>query len=143
MTPELIAAYRFHKEHGGYATPPGKVACALAAAKAEIAARNLGWRVVWEYDDDPSFALDDHDEWCYRARQATYEGRDSFAYCDHDVMWAALYTDDDQRSQFAIPAASLSGIIDADHNYRRVIEAELALEALPRDIPAAYLYNCA
>lgn len=141
MNRELQSAYRFHREHGGV-----RAAWALAAAKAEIAARNLGFRVMWEYDDDAD--IGDHKEWCPTARRALAERRPDGLMvceypvwyadqCDHEITVAVLYGPDSD-----MPLNSLGGIIDVDTNYRRVIEAELAREVLPSTIPASALYEC-
>jgi hypothetical protein len=34
MNPQLQQRFRFFLEHAGYATPPGRAACALALARA-------------------------------------------------------------------------------------------------------------
>lgn len=49
--------FRFHLEHGGYCTPPGRAACALGAARAESLleeAQSLGVaHVSIVYDSEP------------------------------------------------------------------------------------------
>jgi hypothetical protein len=146
MTPELIEAYRFHKEHAGYSTPPGRAACALEYARAEIAARNLGWHTLWADDEWGPDSLGDHAYWCATQRRvdAGYDtdGERTFVYsgryeCDHEITYATLYGPHDP-----LPLASLGGIIDADRDYRRVVGAELALEAFGGDVPASALYAC-
>lgn len=83
---------------------------AIALARAEAYARDHDWTVVWE-DDDPC---------------------DGCCCCDgthgtehQSCEWAALYLPGEKY-----PAASLGRITDATREYRRVIEAELASEAL-------------
>jgi hypothetical protein len=66
MDRKLIEAARFFLKHAGYATPPGRVACALHLARAERRAEEMGivreraeYRLgngrvlaLWEYDTD-------------------------------------------------------------------------------------------
>lgn len=53
---DLRAAFRFFLEHAGYATPPGRAACALRLARAELwrkAEEDAGrLRVLWVLDPD-------------------------------------------------------------------------------------------
>jgi hypothetical protein len=104
-------AITFFAKHAGYAARSGesraqakrRAGKALARAEAEASAR--GWRVEWEGDPE----LPDHDI-------ADYEPK--------EVLGAVL------RDQHGHVLASLWGIMDPSRNYARVIEAELALEAL-------------
>jgi hypothetical protein len=107
-------AYDFFYRHAGYGYGPGetpeqgrkKGAAALAKAEQEATAR--GWTVKWE--EDP-------------------EGWDSIGDIDPDdvreILSAVLYDEDGKVLE------SLGGIVNPDRNYSRVVEAELALEALP------------
>lgn len=114
----LYNAYRFFRDHAGYVVGErGKGA--LALAKAERWAEENGIEFIWEWDTDGD--LGDHEAWCGTAREDAWR----YGYgrtCTHDVEWCrAEYNDE--------TVASLGGIIDADRNYRRVVEAELAREA--------------
>lgn len=109
----LRRAFGFFHENAGWAAGR-KAIGALELARAEAAAANNGWRVVWSQDEDPD--LGDHAYWCADERA----GRQH----DHDVECADLQDDTGHT------LATLCGIIDADRDYRRVVEAELALEAL-------------
>src|SRR5438270_594171 len=50
--PKMNPAERFFYEHAGYATPPGRVACAKALAKAEAKALLLGLTLTLEPDGE-------------------------------------------------------------------------------------------
>ena len=43
---------RFHLEHGAYCEPPGRAMCALQAARAELEAKERGWIVCCQSDED-------------------------------------------------------------------------------------------
>ena len=113
MNAKLREAFRFHLKHAGYASPPGRAACALSKAKAEAIAEERGWEVHWEWDDTNHGALDGHEEWCGEKG------------CQHEVLGAVLHRDGEPDYSVA-----LWGIIDADRTYRRVVEAELFEQAL-------------
>lgn len=49
---------------------------AIRAVRVRQEAEQLGLTVEWEYDDDPSFAMEDHDDWCPDGR------RDKAGYTD-------------------------------------------------------------
>jgi hypothetical protein len=144
MTRELVTAYRFHRENSA-SRVGNHAADALDYARAELAARNLGWSVTWEYDPDAD--LGDHAYWCNDQRRADAgygADGDRLSFFsgyghehDHETTYAVLRDADGEH------LASLGGIIDADATYRRTVEAELALEALPSPIPTSALYACA
>lgn len=107
----LKQAEAFFYKHAGYSYGPGETATqgrkrgAKALAQAEAHANKQGWEVKWEEDvDSYSLAKDEPDvsEW----------------------LSAVLY---DEKGKVL---ASLGGIGDPDKNYSRVVEAELALEAM-------------
>jgi hypothetical protein len=117
-----FAGYRFMHEYAGYGYRPsietpeqGRVRVALELARAEYAASKRGAFVQWATDSYPDTSwMDD-------------ETRAEFDAGETVMMDAVLY--DEQGA----PRASLSGIHlctpwMADP-YRRVVEAELALEA--------------
>lgn len=107
-------AVDFFYKHAGYGHGPGETpeqgrkrgAIALAKAEQEAAAR--GWRVEWS--EDP-------------------EGWDSLGDIDPDdvreILQAVLYDEEGNV------LGSLGSIVNPDRNYSRVVEAEIALEALP------------
>jgi hypothetical protein len=86
----------------------GRIRCAMELAQAEQYARNLGWEFEWEWDPDLSWMTDEEREH------------------DHEVLCCRI--PDPENSRYSL--ASLCGITDPDSSYRRVIEAELASEAL-------------
>lgn len=111
-TPTAKAVAFFYK-HAGSSYRPGKETKAqgkrrgaIALARAEAEASSRGWRVEWEGDPEP------------------YEMGDAETEEPNEVLGAVLRDEDGHN------LASLWGIGDPDRNYRRVVEAELALEAL-------------
>ncbi len=107
-------AQAFFFEHAGYATPPGREECARLLAEAEARGRREGLFFNWELDVDGD--LGDHEYWCDEAQN----GIDH----EHRIEMCLAFSDAGEL------LASLGSIIDADATYRRVIEAELADEAI-------------
>lgn len=104
LVPQPRGAVLFFYDHAGWATPPGRAKSALRLAIAEHEAEVRWWRVEWDFE----LGLED-DGWS-----------------------ASLLVDDDEGDNLA----SVGGIDDEsyhDPNFRRVVEAELALEALASD----------
>jgi hypothetical protein len=114
ISSDLRKRWRFFMANAGHVAPPGKVVCALELARAEIEAKrrwfNDDWEFVWEEDDIDIRDITDEPEAFYREL--------------HEVMCCIL------KDRSGKVLASLSGIIDADRDYQRVVEAELASEAL-------------
>lgn len=100
-------AVNFFRRNAGYVRRSGESVAtakrrgALALARAEAEAAARGWRVEWEGDPEP------------------YEDEDA-----REVLGAVL------RDLDGHVLASLWGIADPTREYQRVVEAELALEAL-------------
>lgn len=131
-------AYQFFRGQTGVVGRDAIVA--LGLAKAERRAKALGFRFVWAGDDDPD--LGDHEFWCpaAKARVAYDEGRPvdlaafsdrnrrTGAFCSHEVLYCVVYAENDTEGEH--PLASLSSIIDPSDDYSRIVEAELAMEAL-------------
>lgn len=117
MNQQLFAAYRFFKAHAGYIVGRSAMG-ALALAKAERYAELVGYEFAWAYDDDAD--LGDHASWCSNAKRDRCFG--------HECLYAVL------RDASGEVCASLGSIIDPGNAYRRVIEAELALEAMPGNV---------
>jgi hypothetical protein len=110
MNPEIIAAYRFFREHAGYVV--GESArCALALAKAEQAGESAGLAVEWE-DDREEYQLGDNE-----TEPPPY------------VLCAFVR---DPRNPRGYYLASLGGIglNSLRDPYRRVVAAEVMSEAL-------------
>jgi len=118
-TTTLREAFRFHLEHGGYCTPPGRAQCALDAARAELALRaavNAG-RAIVDWDDDDISIADMADA----LESGEIEGPFvCMIYVGGEVV-ASLGGITLLPSDFGFSRA---------RGYGRVIEAELALEAI-------------
>ena len=110
-------AFRFHLQHGGYCTPPGRAQCALNAARTEQTARDLNLRVVWEYEDD--FPPDFDDE------------RDNEKIRSGEWEWLRAHVPDPMGiDPYAIAACGGIAISPDGQSYRRVMEADLLAEAV-------------
>lgn len=113
---QLTAAQLFFYENAGYSVgkgetqEQGRIRCAIELAQAEKYARNLEWEFIWDWDECPDLS------WMTEEEQAE----------EHEVLCCRI--PDPEKPRYSL--ASLSGITDPDSNYRRVIEAELASEAL-------------
>ena len=107
MTTSMIRAYRFFFAHAGYIVGE-RAKCALGLARAERYARNNDWEAEWVADDDADLS------WM------SDEGRSE----PHEVLGCIL------RDSNGNVLASLWGITDPTFGYTRVVEAELASEAL-------------
>jgi hypothetical protein len=113
-TTPSAAAVAFFRKHAGYATRSGeskaraKTRSAQALARAEAEAETRGWTVDWE--DDP-------EEW---------QGDTERPF---EVLTAVL-RDADGTVLASLGGVGMTGNQKTDHDYGRVIEAELALEAV-------------
>lgn len=115
--PATRQAIEFFAKHAGYCVPPGRMACAKHLAQAEQLANDKQWMFSWEPDtDDYEGSLGDHEYWCEKEQRGIPH--------QHEVYYCQLWANDGNTM-----LASLCGILDPDRNYRRVVEAELALEA--------------
>jgi hypothetical protein len=107
---------KFFFDHAGWNYNPktetkkeGRIRCARSLADAEQLAQSYGLQFRWQDD----WAVGDHTrEFDYKSNPSTCE---------------SCVCEDGEDNVLA----SLSCIDDADDNYRRVVEAELALEAIP------------
>jgi hypothetical protein len=116
-----MSAVRFFYSNAGYSYDPkietrnqGRWRCAREMARAEKYGREHNWQFDWE------------DDWSIGSHK-DYYGEDS-AYSDKEPSTCESCTlvSEDGNSVLA----SLGCIDDASDAYRRVIEAELAVEAL-------------
>lgn len=122
----LYFAYRFFKENVGYSIPPGRSVCALRLARAEAWRINEQIDFVWE--SDPDTTEDDFE----------FES-DKQHVREHGAVGCILYRpcpDHGLNCKHAEILTSLWGITESLNNrerdnYRRVIEAELALDVMP------------
>ena len=116
MTNEMRERWRFFLYHAGYAIPPGRVVCAMELAHAEEWAERKQAEgcltIEWVRDDD--FNADDWEDWAdpHAQRAAERDGAEGCVVEYHGEHVTSLWA-----------------IVGADQDYRRVIEAELALEA--------------
>lgn len=122
-----LKAYLFFKENAGYIV--GKRAQgALAMAKAERWAKEECLEFIWE--TDPFSSPDDFE---FEADKAHVR--------EHDAVGCILFRPCPEHGvdcKHAEHLASLWGITESLNNrerdnYRRVVEAELALEAMPKE----------
>jgi hypothetical protein len=116
-------AVRFFADHAGYATPPGRMACAASLAEAECRAERVGLVYRWEEDQDP--------DWSWREEGVP----------DYPMLCCLVFDPRDLKH----PLASLGGIdlgaegtFNSHDPYRRVIEAELASEAFATHYSASW-----
>lgn len=107
----LIKDMRFFREHGGGVVGEGSRG-GLDLARAEREAERRGWHVEWVPDDDADWSWLDQ------------PGFEKEKARDHEVYGAVL------KDRHGNVLASLWGIFDPDSKYQRVVEAELASEAL-------------
>jgi hypothetical protein len=120
---EYRKGIKFFQEHAGYCTPPGRMACAKSLAIAEQAANVAEAQFEWRQEEFERIE-DLLDSSMFRSENEFKR------YCDKyrdDVLCCIL------RDANGDVLASLGGIIGADKDYRRVVEAELALEAFSRE----------
>lgn len=103
----LRRAFQFFHKNAGYIV--GRAAeCALSLARSEQIAADIGIEFRWEWDDDPD------DSWMSERERAQ----------PHEWVCCRAFSAD------GTCLAGLCGIVDPDESYRRVVEAELASEAL-------------
>jgi hypothetical protein len=107
MTNAMIRPYRFFFANAGYIVGQ-RAQGALSLARAEQHATDNDWSAAWEWDECPDLS------WLSERELKQ----------DHEVLCCVLKDGDGNV------LASLCGITDPDSNYRRVVEAELASEAL-------------
>jgi len=125
--------FQFFLKHAGYRVGY-HAQDALRLARAERWAELNGYTFEWKYDDDGHDTLGDHEYWCSDARRekAGYnaDGEQVPSYSrynthEHEITYCVMSDSDGEHLE------SLSGIIDASNDYRRVVQAELAVEQMP------------
>lgn len=141
-------AFRFFLGAGGYATPPGRVACARELARAEYTGLARSWDVSWEDTGGPCYCADDdvrcqcdreRERWEHRTRELGYAPRSGWE-CQCKTATLATPADFGERDASGGELGSWevvlrweysrSGICGADASYRRVVRAELFAERL-------------
>jgi len=90
---------------------------AIALARAEQTAQELDFSFEWEWDDGADLS------WM------TDKEREREHQCEALVVRLGSDSGSDRWHRRPV-LATLSGIIDRDRNYTRVVEAELAMEAI-------------
>lgn len=117
-------AVQFFYTHAGFSYDPktetkvqGKRRCARALAKAEAYAYEHDWAYTWEQDSCIGGDCGDTETCEHPCCQGT----------EHECLWCSL---EDSRGN---PLASLGSICEPSEEYKRVVKAELALEAMPKD----------
>ena len=112
---------QFFYKHAAYSYDPkteteehGRVRCARAMARAEQYASDMDWGFCWEYDADGCIGCDCENEDCACSSGANHE---TFVCVVRDLDGKVL--------------ASCGSICSPSNDYTRVMEAELALEAMP------------
>ena len=118
---DIFSAYQFFRTHAG-GIIGNNAATALALAKAERYANMHDLKFEWSDD----WSVGSHRE--FYGKGSCYEDHEP-STCESCVLWNAAHTK---------VLASLSCIDDASAEYRRVIEAELALEAMPTVTPKGH-----
>lgn len=119
-------AYTFFLKHAGYSYDPvretpiqGRRRCARALAQAEKHAREQDWQYAWIFDEDGCIGCD-----CGQADCACSTG------AAHESLICVL------RDDIGRIRATLGSVCNPTREYRRVVEAELALEVMPREVRA-------
>ena len=114
----LNRATLFFAKHAGYATPPGRMACARRLAEAERWAEGI-LTFTWDWDVCSDYT------WCDVGEHIGLRCQHAPTH-EHEILAvSSRYADGSQ-------GPSLGGIADPDEDYRRVVEAELALEAMAK-----------
>lgn len=116
---KMTHAERFFWKNAGFSYDPaketkaqGRRRCATALAEAESYAQDRQWSYEWEWDCEGCAGCD-----CGSSECACSAGT------EHETLCCVL------RVHRGAILASLYGICEPSADYRRVIEAELALEA--------------
>jgi len=117
---DLRHRYEFFRDHAGYATPPGRVACALQLARAEreYEARD-DVRIDWDWDPDPDTS------WADESEHAKFDRE------EWEILRCVVETFDEDGA--TVNEVSLYGIVVTGPNdpYCRVVQAELYTELAP------------
>lgn len=111
---DIRRRWQFFQEWAGYATPPGRAACALELARAERAADAAGVSLMVEPEPDPDLSWMDEDD----MRR------------EHAVVNVYLVQECETCGETRRLPYSLGNVTDPDQNYLRVLFAELASEWL-------------
>ena len=125
-----VFTWRFFLENAGYATPPGRAVCALELARAERWAEQEG--IEFRLEDDPDADASFVETWPVRDQEA-WRKQTHACYCMICYKPCPEHGWDCKHKEVL---ASLGGIFDPTDDYLRIVRAELALEAMPREVKA-------
>ena len=118
MNKKLRKTFQFYLENDGYATPPGRAACALASARVEQLRDHLeaSGRVEfrWMHNDTADRGPRD---WGWSEKEIEHWNR----HAPHEVEGCILLVDGEEKE-------SLWGIWDASPEYRCCVEKDLLSE---------------
>ena len=127
-TKEISKAEQFFYEHAGWSygsaketEEEGRARGAQELARAEEEAERRAWSVEWVYDEEPCLSCE-----CGSSECPCFTGE------PHETYTAILYPDGLNYDPHNV-LASLGSICEPSREYRRVINAELALEALSEE----------
>lgn len=121
---QLETAIKFFYENAGYSRAPSqsiadaKRESATDLANAEAYAKSHGWAYAWEYEQEPCGGCECGNSEC-----------NCFTGAHHESFYVML-TDGNGREAHHV-LASLGSVCEPTSEYQRVINAELALEAMP------------
>ncbi len=123
----LYRAFKFFRAHAGYSVPPGRAQCALSLARAEQYARDNEWEYEWEYEQENLVdVLGEPDP----VNGPFYDPTNDFVHC-------ALFDSEHKHVLGSLGMIEESKDTRERNDYRRVIEAELASEAMYEDVRCA------
>jgi hypothetical protein len=125
-----VFTYCFFLENAGYATPPGRAVCALELARAEQWAEQEG--IEFRLEDDPDADASFVETWPLRY-QKVWKKQSHSCY---SVICYRPCPDHGWDCKHKEVLASLGGIFDPTDDDLRVVRAELALEAMPKEVNA-------
>ena len=116
----MVRAYFFFRQYGGGVVGEDALR-SWRLARAEEYADAQEWTFTWEYDPSPDLS------WCDDCAKRSHLRPGH----EHPEVFTCLLRDESGKA-----LASL-GSIEGDRNYRRVVQAELALEAMPAQLDLA------
>jgi len=127
MNKQVLNAYKHFRQYGVGGLVGTDAQYCLALARIEHIADQAGIVPQWDYDQ---YCDRGPIDWGWPESEIKRWEQSS-----HECESCSVVTDDGEY------AASLSGIWDADTDYRRLIEAELLLEAIPFNSTGMWLFS--
>lgn len=113
----VAKAWWFFYANDTHVSPPGAARCSLNMARAEHWARGLGYTFAWEYEaEDFTDHFDDPED-----RELASQGQ---------VYYCLLCDSEDGTAAGLRTLASLGGILAPSAEYKRLVEASLALDVM-------------